>query len=168
MIKWLTGLGGWEILAIWGLSLGLASGFFYTKGAQHKANEIAAKVAQQDDKLDQASNDLSGVVDKIADDVNSKISVRVSDVKSETTEAIKEAALIQGRLEGRTEGYLKGFEDAEKIPNTCYNDPRFLPDSVRIDAESRYREIFGTQKTDKKSADSSGVRRRSTNSVQDP
>ena len=144
MLKFLTAAGGGNILAIAGPIMVIVFGAGFGLGWDRKAKDVEQAQLEQENKLDDISDEVAVDTTKIADDVSAKITVRNAKQVSINTQAIKDAAILQGRLEGRAEGYQKGFDDAAKIPNTCINDPEFLPDGMRVGASSRYRAIFGS------------------------
>lgn len=139
-------MAGGEILAIGALAGVVIFGFAYMKG---HSNGVASEVKKQvkaEKRLDGQSDTVAIDTDEIARKLSSKINTRMTGQSKANLKAITDAALIQGRLEGRADGYRKGFKDAVKTPNTCYGDPAFLPDSLRLGASSRYEAVFGSPK----------------------
>ena len=144
MFKALTAMTGGHIVVIGLLAGTIIFGAGYGAGWDGKKKHEAKEQAKQTKVLDDKSITVQADTDKIASELKEKITVRMDGVQKINTQAIEEAAYRQGVLEGKAAGYEKGFRDAEKIPNTCYIDPAFLPDSLRIDAQSRYEAVFGS------------------------
>lgn len=158
MIKWLSAAAGPELAVIGLLGALTIGGGSYVWGRVDgskicEAGKLAAVV-----KLDEKSDELAIDTDKIADELKDKIDSRMSAHNTINTGAIENAAYRQGVLEGKAEGYTKGFKDAAEIPDSCYDDPNFLPDSLRVGAVSRYEAIFGGPRLAGENAKSTEVR----------
>ncbi len=151
MSKILTGLSamsGGNILgfAILG-SLLIGGGSYvtgYVKGSNAEKAAEALREQNSQKLLDGKSVDVSADIEKIASELGEKINKRVAGQAQVNTYAIEDAARKIGKLEGEADGYKQGFEDAKTITGSCYNDPKFLSDSVRVGARARYEAVFGS------------------------
>jgi len=144
MFKALTSMTGGHIAVIGALAGVIVFSMGVGVGWDAKKKAVAKEQAKQTKVLDKKSITVQTDTDAIASQLKDKINVRMDGVQRVNTQAIEDAAYRQGVLEGKAAGYEKGFKDAEKIPNTCYIDPAFLPNSLRLDAQSRYEAVFGS------------------------
>ena len=138
------GLGPIAIKIIGGaLISGIMIGGPYLKGRSDGKAACIKKNIKTEAKLDKKEDTIIIDTTEIAEKLNEKVKIRVNGVTNTQLERIEKAAKKEGYLLGVSDGHKKGFEDAKAIPNTCINDPAYLPDSLRDDARHRYQQIYG-------------------------